>query len=109
MTKGKDDIKGEFSNPGGGAALGVRVITRAAATELAGKTDEGVLKVRVVATPASSPEANQELIQFLAAQLGVATNQISIVAGQDSSDKMLVIEGKDITAEMVENRLFPAS
>ena len=98
----------KFTDPRGGIALGVRVITRAAATEIAGKSDEEgtvkMVKVRLVASPASSPEANKELIDFLAAKLGVTPAKIEIVAGLEKSDKIVVIEG--VSSADVETKLF---
>jgi uncharacterized protein YggU (UPF0235/DUF167 family) len=83
----------KFTDPRAGTALGVRVVTRSSATEIAGKTEEGTVKVRLIATPAGSTEANEELINFLAKQLGVEPRKIEIVAGIDKSDKILSIEG----------------
>ncbi|MCU0513739.1 MAG: DUF167 domain-containing protein [Anaerolineae bacterium] len=94
----------KFTDPRGGTAIGVRVVTRAAATELAGKTEDGAVKVRLVAAPAGNPEANRELIGFLAEKLGVTPDKIEIVAGQDKSDKIISIEG--ISALTVEEKLF---
>jgi uncharacterized protein YggU (UPF0235/DUF167 family) len=65
------DRKFEITDARGGAALGVRVVTRATATEIVGKTDDGTLKVRLVASPAGDPAANEELLNFLAEKLGV--------------------------------------
>jgi uncharacterized protein YggU (UPF0235/DUF167 family) len=101
------DRKFEITDARGGTALGVRIITRATETEIAGKTDEGAVKIRVKSSPASNPEANQELVQFLAAQLSVAPDKIEIVAGVEKSDKILSIEG--ISSADVEAKLFPAT
>jgi uncharacterized protein YggU (UPF0235/DUF167 family) len=83
----------KFTDPRAGIALGVRVVTRSTTTEIAGKTEEGAVKVRLVASPAGSAEANEELITFLAKQLGVEPRKIEIVAGLEKSDKILSIEG----------------
>lgn len=99
------DRKFEITDARGGAALGVRVVTRAEATEIVGKTDEGTLKVRLVASPAGDPSANEELRRFLADKLGVELNKIEIVAGAESRDKILSIEG--LTSEQVEAILIP--
>jgi uncharacterized protein YggU (UPF0235/DUF167 family) len=77
----------------GGAAFTVRVVTRAAQTELAGLQEDGTLKVRLVASPAGDPAANKELVDFLAVQLGVPTDKIEIVAGADGRDKLVSVEG----------------
>lgn len=97
------DRKFEFTDAKGGSALGVRVVTRATATEIVGMQDDGTLKVRLKASPAGSPEANKELIDYLAAQLGVDAGQIEIVAGQESRDKILSIVG--MTTSQVETKL----
>ncbi len=93
----------KFTDPRAGTALGVRVVTRSTATEIAGKTEEGTVKVRLMATPAGSTEANEELVNFLAKQLGVETRKIEIVAGVDKSDKILSIEG--VSSVDVEEKL----
>lgn len=89
--------KFEFTDARGGTALGVRVITRSSHTELAGKTEDGTLKVRLIASPAGDPAANQELIEFIAKKLGVEQSNIEIVAGADSRDKILSIVGMEAT------------
>lgn len=101
------DRKFEITDARSGAALGVRVVTRSNLTEIAGKTEEGTLKVRLQASSAGDPEANRELIEFLAAQLGVPVNKIEIVAGAENRDKILSIEG--ISSREVEERLLPSS
>ena len=93
----------KFTDPRAGIALGVRVVTRSTATEIAGKTEEGAVKVRLIASPAGSAEANEELINFLASQLGVEPRKIEIVAGLDKSDKILSIEG--VSSTDVEEKL----
>lgn len=91
----------------GGAAFTVRVVTRAEATELVGVQEDGTLKVRLKAPSAGDPAANQELVGFLAEQLGVAANQIEIVAGASMRDKLLSVEG--ISTADLESRLGTTS
>jgi uncharacterized protein YggU (UPF0235/DUF167 family) len=95
----------EFKDPRGGAAIGVRVVTRTAQTEIAGKTEDGTVKVRLVASSASDADANKELTEFIAGQLGVLPEKVEVVAGADARDKILSIEG--LTSGEVEKRLFP--
>lgn len=97
----------EFKDPRGGSAIGIRVVTRSTVTEIAGKTEDGTLKVRLIASPAGDPAANQELVAFLAEKLGVNTDKIEIVAGAENRDKILSIEG--MTTEEVEERLIGLS
>jgi len=97
------DRKFEITDARGGAALGVRVVTRAAETELAGRNEDNTLKIRLKATPAGDPSANKELVEFLADKLGVETSKIEIVAGESKRDKILSIEG--MTVQQVEEKL----
>ncbi|MGB1285326.1 MAG: DUF167 domain-containing protein [Aggregatilineales bacterium] len=94
----------EITDARGGAAIGVRVVTRADATEIAGKTEEGNLKIRLKASPAGDPAANAELVAFLADKLGVTTKDVEIVAGEGSRDKILSFA--DLTAETLEEKLM---
>lgn len=98
------DRKFEITDARGGAAVGIRVVTQAEATEIAGKTDDGAVKVRLVASPAGDDSANEELINFLAAQLGIEPRKIEIVAGVGSRDKIVSIEG--LSTQEVEDKLF---
>lgn len=100
------DRKFEFTDVRGGAALGVRVVTRSAQTEIAGVDEDGTLKVRLVASPAGDPAANKELIEFLAKQLGIEPERIEIVAGENDRDKILSIEG--VSSSDVEKKLIKA-
>lgn len=97
------DRKFEITDARGGAALGVRVVTRSETTELAGKNEDNTLKIRLKATPAGDPAANKELVEFLAATLGVDVGKIEIVAGEKNRDKILSIIG--MTTEEVEKKL----
>ena len=53
---------------------------------------EGVLKVKVAAPPVKG-QANKELISFLAEYLDLRKSQLSILKGETSRDKVLVISG----------------
>jgi uncharacterized protein YggU (UPF0235/DUF167 family) len=98
---------GIISGQKSGSALGVRVVTRASATELAGKNeDDNTVKVRLVAASADDPSANTELLAFLAQKLGIEVSQLEIVAGADKRDKMVSIIG--LTTDEVEAKLFNA-
>ncbi len=87
----------------GGAAFTVRCVTRAERTEAVGVQDDGSLKIRLQASPAGAPEANEELAAFLAEVLEVPRAKIEIVAGLDGRDKLVSVEG--ITTAHVEGRL----
>ncbi len=85
--------KYEITDARGGAAFAVRVITRASEAEVVGTQEDGTLKVRLVSSPAGDPAANQELIDLLAAKLGVSKDRIEIVAGANSREKVISVEG----------------
>ncbi len=95
-------FQGKLSNPKSGAAFTVRVVTRATKTESVGVQDDGALKIRLVASPAGDPKANEELLDFLAKELGIPTEQVEIVAGATGRDKLITVEG--ITTSDVENK-----
>jgi|SRR5579859_821603 len=84
-----------------GAAFPVKVITRASRTEIAGLS-EGFVKIRLTAAPVDG-KANAQLIEFLADQLGVPKSAVEIVAGNESSKKMISVSG--LTNAEVEARL----
>ncbi|GAB1419944.1 hypothetical protein MASR2M15_00150 [Anaerolineales bacterium] len=85
--------KWEITDAKGGAAIPVRVVTRSDVTELAGMTEEGALKVRLIASPAGDPAANTELINFLAGLLEIDTHRVEVVVGEASRDKIISVEG----------------
>ena len=66
--------------------LNVKVIPRAARTEMAGEMADGTLKVRVKAVPEDG-KANEELCLFLARQYGVGRADVEIVSGATSQRK----------------------
>lgn len=94
--------KFEITDARGGAAFAVRVVTRAEVSEIVGTQEDGALRVRLIASPAGDPSANQELVQLLSQQLQVPTNRIEIVAGVNGRDKMISVEG--ITTADLESR-----
>ncbi len=96
-------IGGKFSDPRGGTAMGVRIVTGSKKAEIVGKNDDGTLKVHLKSNLASDTAANDELVALIAKQLGVTKDSIEIVAGHDQSDKIVTIEG--ITTEDAEVRL----
>ena len=95
--------KFEIKDAVGGAAFTVRVITRAARREIAGIQDDGALKVRLTSSPSDSAAVNKELVEFLAERLQVAPEAIEVVAGLNSREKLLSVEG--INPAMLEERL----
>jgi uncharacterized protein (TIGR00251 family) len=75
-----------------GVALNIKVVTQAEQTEFSGIQD-GVIKIRLMASPAGDPAANRELVEFLAAKLNVDRRQVAVVAGESGRDKIVSVEG----------------
>lgn len=86
----------------GGAAISVRVVTQAEKTAITGKQD-GVLRVRLMASPAGDPAANKELVEFLAARLSVPLDHVEVVAGAGGRDKIVTVDS--LTAGEVDQLL----
>ena len=76
----------------GGAAFAIRVVPKSSKTEIAGIMDDGALKIRLTA-PAVDGKANQALIEFLADLFDVKRDQIEIVVGLTSREKLVSVVG----------------
>lgn len=87
----------------GGTAIPVRVVTQSESAGLAGVQEDGMLKVRLVASPAGDPAANAELIALMAEILDIPQDRIEIVVGASAREKILSVEG--LTTAEVEARL----
>ena len=73
------------------ARIYIRVYPNADRNEIVNLID-GVLRVRISAPPVKG-KANAELIAFLSRLLGINKGNISIIRGQASRDKLVVING----------------
>jgi uncharacterized protein (TIGR00251 family) len=83
---------------GDGISIRIRVIPRARRTELAG-VRSGELLVRLNAPPVDGA-ANEELVTFLAALLGVPRRSVTVVSGARSRHKRVRVEAINVaTAE----------
>jgi len=81
----------ELRERGGGVEFAVRVVPRAKRNEIAGERN-GALCVRVSAPPVGGA-ANAALCAFLAELLGVRRSAVSIVAGERSRAKRVLVLG----------------
>jgi uncharacterized protein len=79
-----------------GILLTIRVVPRAGRSGVAGTRGEALL-VRLQAPPVEGA-ANAELIEVLAAALGVSKRAVAIVAGERSRQKRVRISGIDAAA-----------
>jgi hypothetical protein len=94
--------KSRFHDGKSGAALAVRVATRAPHNELVCIQNDGTLKLRLAAAPVDG-KANQVLIGFLAEVLNIPQSRIDLVAGQTSRNKLITITG--MTSAEVHQRI----
>ena len=76
------------SSPTSQHTLAVKVVPNAARSEISGWLDDGTLKIRIQ-SPAQDGKANKALIALLAKQTGVSKNQISILRGETSQQKLI--------------------
>ena len=70
--------------------LDVKVIPRAAASQLAGFMDDGVMKVKIAAAPEKG-KANEELRQFLGRLFEAPPGKVEILSGETSQRKRVRI------------------
>lgn len=87
----------------GGAALAIRVTTRARRNEIVEVLSDGTVKIRLTAPPVEG-KANKELIVFLAQVLEVPKSRLEIVAGETGRDKLVSV--LDMDAETVHKRVL---
>lgn len=70
--------------------INVKVIPRSGVSEVAGKTENGVLRVKVHAVPEKG-KANMELCRVLSEYFGVPRSNVEIVSGHTSAQKRVRI------------------
>ena len=85
-----------------GAAIAVRVTTRASKNQIVGALNDGTIKVRVTAAPTEG-QANDELVKFLSDVLDIAKSRIEIVAGSTGRDKLISV--LDMDAETLHKKI----
>ncbi|MFA4973170.1 MAG: DUF167 domain-containing protein [bacterium] len=74
-----------------GVTIECRVTPRAGKSRIKGVRD-GVLMVALAAAPVDGA-ANEELIEFLSDELRIPKSRISIISGEKSRDKVVLIQG----------------
>jgi len=84
----------KYSERDGFITFQVRVVPRAARSEIVGDHD-GALRVRIAAPPVENA-ANEELLRLLAAALGVRRKRVEITAGHTSKLKTVVVTSSDL-------------
>jgi uncharacterized protein (TIGR00251 family) len=88
---------------GKGAVLEIRLAPRSSRCEIAGIQD-GSLKMKITAPPVEG-KANEECIRFLSDLLRIRKSAISIIAGEKSKNKTVLVTG--MTAQEIEKILRP--
>ena len=90
-----------MKNPNGAITLSVKIIPNAGKNQVVG-WENGFLKIRIQAPPEKG-KANQELINYLSSLLDLPKSSITLLRGETSRKKLLLIEG--ITHEELINRM----
>jgi uncharacterized protein (TIGR00251 family) len=75
----------------GSLHLRIKATPKSAATGIAGVMEDGTLRVKIAAAPERG-RANAELCAWLARQLGVPQRNVSMVAGETSALKRVVVK-----------------
>ena len=102
-------MTGAREHVSGSVIFAVRVQPRAARNEVVGMHG-GAVKIRLKAPPVDGA-ANDELVRFVAARLGVHRQEVEIVAGVTARAKRVRVSGTGLSEEQVVRRLCggPAS
>lgn len=77
-----------------GVGIRIHIQPRASKTKIVGLYGEA-MKIRIAALPVDG-QANTELLQFLAQQLGVPQQYVQIISGVNSRQKRVFIKGKTL-------------
>ncbi|MBK7685966.1 MAG: YggU family protein [Rhodocyclaceae bacterium] len=81
---------------GGALVLTLHIQPAAKKTEIVGVHGDA-LKIRLAAPPVDG-KANAALIKFIAAQLGVSKNSVTLISGDTARAKRLRVVGVDMSA-----------
>lgn len=84
-----------------GVVFAAKIVPGSSRTTVSGLLN-GMIKIKISAAPEKG-RANQCLLDFLAKQLGVKKNDVSIISGRNSPVKEVQV--RDISAEMLLNKL----
>jgi uncharacterized protein (TIGR00251 family) len=86
-----------------GVVLSVRVIPRASRTQICGLQNDA-LKIKLQAPPVDG-KANKQLVKFLSKKLGVSGSAISVIGGETSHCKRVLV--RDGSVETISECLLP--
>jgi uncharacterized protein (TIGR00251 family) len=88
-----------------GAALAVRVTTRAMNNKILGALSDGTIKIHIAAAPTDGQD-NRALVEFLSEILDIAVDRIEVVAGDTGRDKLISVldmDSETLHKKIVEN------
>jgi len=88
-----------------GAALAVRVTTRAMNNKILGALSDGTIKMHIAAAPTDGQD-NEALIEFLSEILDITKDRIEVVAGDTGRDKLISVldmDSQTLHKKIVEN------
>ena len=88
-----------------GAALAVRVTTRAMNNKILGALSDGTIKIHIAAAPTDGQD-NEALIEFLSEILDITKDRIEVVAGDTGRDKLISVldmDSQTLHKKIVEN------
>ena len=74
--------------------LAVKVIPRAKKNEISQVMADGTIKIKLTAPPVEG-KANKALIKFLSRSLQIPTQDIEIISGSKSRNKVVLLKGFD--------------
>jgi len=77
------------------AILQIKVTPRSAKRLITEITGDGLVRIRLTSPPVEG-KANQELIRFLADELGIGVSEVEIRTGESSRKKLVKIHGLDL-------------
>ena len=89
-------MKLPFKRTKQGITLDVKVEPRSSQKCVAGVMDNTIIKVKLTAPPVAG-SANEQLIEVIAAELGVKKSQVSVIRGHSSKRKIVAITGIEAT------------
>ena len=88
-----------------GAAIAVRVTTRATKNKILGALSDGTIKMHIVAAPVDGQD-NEALVEFLSDILDISKDRIEVVAGDSGRDKLISVldmDSQTLHKKIVEN------
>ena len=70
--------------------ISIKIIPRSSQNKIMGKSEDGVLKIKLTAAPVDG-EANKKLLTFLSKEWNLPKSKIKIAQGETSRNKIIEI------------------